>query len=419
MAEISMNTAVVFNQLEETEGVLPGAFAATDAILIKSLTAEPLTGDRLTRDVVRPFFGANPGKLTATRGTMNFTTEATGAGVTALDAGTAPAYGRLLRQAGMAEVIRAPAATIAASPASGVGGPTGTFTYVADDPFAGIVDRLVTLECTTGGGSGVAAFTVSAPATLHVAAYEALAQVMTDAAAFALVNGATITPTVGTAFEVGDTFTIQLQPPGSFYTFVSTGFESGASFFQYGPNRHLFSGLRGNVTFNASSNQYYDLAFEMMGVPSTRSSEALPAVDFSAFQDPIEVNDVDTPFVSLGGEEIVLRSFSLNAGQNVNLRSLVGRKGVRISDRESTGSISFEALDLGTKDFFINLRDGDDLPFELFHGLTRGSIVHTSAPRLQLTSLTYEDEDGVAMFNANISAIPTDAGNDELTIAIK
>jgi hypothetical protein len=417
--EISMNTAVLFNQLESTYNVSPGAMTASNAVLIKSMTAVPLTGNRVERDIVTPYFGANPGKLTAKRGTMQFTVEATGAGETALDAGQAPAFGRLLRQAGTSETVRAPAATIAASPPTGVGGPTGTFTYAAADPYEGIVDRLVTLLCTTGGGSGVAEFTVSAPATKHLAAYEATEQVMTDATDFDLLHGASITPTVGTAFEVGDSYTIQLSPPGSFYVPISDTFESGESFFQYGPNRHRFGGQRGNVTINAAADGYFDLQFDFMGLPGARSSEAIPTVDFSAFQDPLIVDDDNSPYVALGGVEIALRSFNLNVGQNTVLRSLVGQKKVRTSGRAASGTIVFEALDLDDADFFDNLDDGSTLTFELIHGLVRGEIVHLTCTRLEITGLQYQDEEGVAMFSANITALPSDAGNDELTLAIK
>lgn len=419
MTEISMNTAVVFNQLESVYGTIPGAWAGTQAIVIKDMRAVPLTGNRVERNLVRPYYGANPGQLAAQHGTMEFTTEAAGAGVTALDAGTAPAFGRLLRQAGHGETLRAPAATIAASPPTEVDSPDGSFTYVAGDPYEGVVDLLVTLTCTTGGGTGVAEFTVSAPETLHVAAYNATGVVMTDATPFALPGGATITPTVGDAFTGGDVFTIQLSAPGSFYSPVSTELDSGSSFFQYGPNRHIFSGCRGNVTYNIVADNYFDLQFSFMGLPGTRSSEAIPTPVFTAFQDPLLVDDDNTPWASLGGFEVVMRSFNLNVGQNNVMRSLVGQKAVRTSDRSASGTLVFEAIDFDTVDFFNSMRDGTLLPFELFHGLTRGSIAHLSAPQLQLTGLEYQDEDGVAMFSANVVAVPTDAGNDELTLAIK
>ena len=157
---------------------------------------------------------------------------------------------------------------------------------------------------------------------------------------------------------------------------------------------------------------------EAMGLPGARSSESIPAVDFSAFRDPLIVSDVNTPFVELGGEEVVLRSLTLNIGQQVSLRSLVGRKAVRIGDRTSSGTIVFEAPDLATKDYFDDMEDGTVLQLELIHGLTRGETVHL-VTRLELTSLTYQDEDGIAMFSANISALPSDAGNDEFLLMAK
>ena len=220
------------------------------------------------------------------------------------------------------------------------------------------------------------------------------------------------------AFDPGDVFTIELRAPMAAYSPVSTAFESGHMFAQIGPNRHVYPGQRGNCTLNIEADNYFDLQFEMMGLPGARSSESIPAVDFSAFRDPLIVSDVNTPFVELGGEEVVLRSLTLNIGQQVSLRSLVGRKAVRIGDRTSSGTIVFEAPDLATKDYFDDMEDGTVLQLELIHGLTRGETVHL-VTRLELTSLTYQDEDGIAMFSANISALPSDAGNDEFLLMAK
>lgn len=417
--EISMNTAVLFNQLEETENVTPEAWAAAHAVKVKEFSAQPVTGNRITREFIRPFYGARPSRLVGRHGVMQFTAEAHGAGEAALDAGTAPVFGRLLRQAGHAEVIRAPAATIAASPPAGVGGPTGTFTYAAADPYEGIVDRLVTLTCTTPGASGVAAFTVAAPAVAHIAAYNQTGVVMTDATPFALPGGATITPTVGTDFEAADVFTIQLRAPGTFYNPISTGFESGSWFFQYGPNRHLYTGGRGNVQFTAGVDGYFDMAFNFMAKIGARSSEAIPTVDFSAFRDPDPIGDDSTPFVSLGGYEIDFKSIAPNVGQNVIWRHLVGRQGAKITDRSGSAQLVFAALDLDDVDFFTNLEDGTVLDFRLIHGLTRGEIVDYSAPRLELSDIQYQDDEGEAMFSCNATPLPSDTGNDEYSLGIK
>jgi|GEM_PF-493563 len=417
--EISMNTAVLFNQLEETENVTPEAWASAQAVRVKDFSAQPVTGNRITREFIRPFFGARPSRLVGRHGVMQFTAEAHGAGETALDAGTAPVFGRLLRQAGLAEVIRAPAATIAASPPTGVDTPDGSFTYVAADPHEGIVDRLVTLTCTTGGGSATAEFTVAAPAMAHVAAYNQTGVIMTDATALALPGGATITPTVAGPFTIGDAFTIQLRAPGSFYSPVSTGFESGSWYYQYGPNRHLHTGGRGNVQFNIGVDGYFDMAFNFMAKIGARSSEAIPTVDFSAFRDPDPIGDDYTPFVSLGGIEIDFKSIGPNVGQNLIWRHLVGRQGAKITDRGTSGQLVFAALDLNDVDYFDNLEDGTVLDFRLIHGLTRGEIVDYAMPRLELSDIQYQDDEGEAMFSCNWNALPSDAGNDEFLLGIK
>ena len=53
----------------------------------------------------------------------------------------------------------------------------------------------------------------------------------------------------------------------------------------------------------------------------------------------------------------------------------------------------------------------------LTHGTAAGNIVKIDAPRAQLFSPSYEDDDGVAMMSLSLSLVP-DEGNDELVITV-
>jgi len=414
---------VLLLQHEDTYGELPSPWASAHAVLAKDLQITPLAGDRINRDLVRPFLGAQESAMVNKRVEASFRLDAVAAGVTALDAGTAPPHSALTRAAGLAETIVGPDATIQASPPTPDpdNAPTGSFTYTAGDPYQGVLDRTVTLECTAPGASGVAEFTVSAPATRHLTAHNETGVVMTDAQPFPLPGGATIEPTVGTDFAVGDTFTIDLTAPGTFYMPVSNNFDSAHAFVQLDRNRHPMAGLRSNFGFNLEANNYLDFIYNVVALFGEPTSEGPQSVDFSAFQDPIPVEDVSTPWFAIDGIEFPLRSWSVDLGQSVNKRSLVGQNTVEITDRQSnSNSVTIEAPDVATKNFFADIAANNaTVAVEVIHGLNRGETVHLSAPRAELANPRYSEEQGVAMLQLDMNLLPTDAGNDELKIGIK
>lgn len=76
---------------------------AADAMLASDVTFNPMEGDTVKRTVERGFFGAQAFVLAAFRSSLTMSVEMVGSGT----AGTAPAWGPLLRCCGVAEVITA------------------------------------------------------------------------------------------------------------------------------------------------------------------------------------------------------------------------------------------------------------------------------------------------------------------------
>lgn len=92
---------VVLAKIETTYGTdaVPGA---TDAMLISEATLTYQSNNK-TRDVLRPFLGAAEELVGDDNMQLSFTVEASGSGAK----GTPPAWGRLLRACGFAEVVTA------------------------------------------------------------------------------------------------------------------------------------------------------------------------------------------------------------------------------------------------------------------------------------------------------------------------
>ena len=229
--KVRIKTALVALENPSTPGT-DAVPAANDAVLIRNMDLTPVY-EMVKRSNIKGHLGANQELLAAKSFKAAFECELAGSGTQ----GTAPAWGILQMACGWAETAVTGTARIQASPPTKNTG-TGTFTYTKTAAPTNTLPRTVTLTCTTGGGSGTAAFTVSAPATSTDTAYNATAQVMTDATPFALCNGATITPTVGTAFVSGDVFTVKLMPAHVYYTPASDAISTLSCYGHYSKRNH-------------------------------------------------------------------------------------------------------------------------------------------------------------------------------------
>lgn len=73
----------------------------TDAVLVRNLDITPLSGDLVSRDLIRPYIGNFDQLIARTSVQISFEVELAGSGT----AGTAPRYGAILKACGMSETI--------------------------------------------------------------------------------------------------------------------------------------------------------------------------------------------------------------------------------------------------------------------------------------------------------------------------
>ena len=92
---------VILAKLENTYGTDAAPTGAANAIQISEATVTPLAGDELDRGLMRETLGSSASIPTNTHVTCEFTVEIAGSGT----AGTAPAFGPLLRACAMAETV--------------------------------------------------------------------------------------------------------------------------------------------------------------------------------------------------------------------------------------------------------------------------------------------------------------------------
>ncbi|NYZ12889.1 hypothetical protein HL658_10025 [Azospirillum sp. RWY-5-1] len=400
----------------ETEyGEDAGPTAAANAILAMNVKIAPMVQEMIERAYYKPFWGRRPQLATGRHLTIDYEIELAGAGT----AGTAPAYDAILRMGAWARTLVTGTATIAAAavPATDA---VGRFTFARTTKYAGLYRRTATLTCTTGGGSGVAAFTVTAASTPADSAYNQTAVVMTTASPFALPNGAVITPSaIGTDFETGDVLTIALTPERAAYTPVSAAVESCTQLLNMDGTLHKGLGCRASVSLKVSASTFPVLMVKSFGLFVPVTGASLPTdADYSGFKDPEESNPDTVPAFLIDGYEPAFSELSIDTGTKVGHRQVVNKAAIRSSGRDATGQLTIDEPPIGEKDFYALAEDSTHRStLWLRQGTVAGSIIDIEAPAVQVDGVEKSDDDNVTQLQMKLGFLPV-AGNDELTLSI-
>ncbi|QUN29546.1 hypothetical protein KB879_06250 [Cupriavidus sp. KK10] len=303
-----MRKALILAKLETTYNVDPTPTAAANAILVRNMSVQPVTGDFVPRDVVRPYLGGDEQLPAAIYSTVNFEVELAASGT----AGTAPKFGPLLRACGLSETVTA-ATDVKYAPASGT-------------------------------------------------------------------------------------------------------YESATIYYYLDGLLHKLTGARGTVVFSLNAKQIPVAQLTFTGIYSPVTDAALPASpDFSGFRVPLVVNNTNTAAWSLHGFTGACEALSIDLGNTISYRNLIGLETVELTDRATTGSATLELPSIATKDFPGIIRAATTGALSITHGTVAGSKVKFDAPKVQLSNPQYQDSEGSVFLQTALSLVPN-AGNDELLL---
>jgi hypothetical protein len=198
----------------------------------------------------------------------------------------------------------------------------------------------------------------------------------------------------------------------------SSGFESLTLLYNLDGTRHRGLGARGTVTLELAANSFPRFTLDYTAFFTAAAAEALPSVDLTAWRDPRPVGFVDTPVFTIDGVAVPLERFTLELGNQVVWRDLVGSRSVQITGRTPSVQVRIEAPAIGTLDLFARASAQTPVPVVVQQGTSAGGIVEVLLPRCQVLNPRYSDSDGVAMLDLDLVPLP-DAGDDELTIVVR
>lgn len=201
------------------------------------------------------------------------------------------------------------------------------------------------------------------------------------------------------------------------YTIVETGVESATIHFNNDGVQHVMLGCRGTFTVNFAPKALPRFRFKLTGLFGTVTDAAMPTVSQAGWTAPLEASSANTTF-TLHGIPGVAESLSIDLGNTVVPRFLIGSESVLISDRKTVGQAVLEARLIAEANWIGKAVSRERGAMALIHGGAAGNIVAFNAPAVEIGRPTQGDTDGIANYSLPLSFVPV-TGRDELSIVVR
>lgn len=200
---------------------------------------------------------------------------------------------------------------------------------------------------------------------------------------------------------------------------ISDNHEGGTLHFFVGTTRYVMLGSRGSVrlTFTAQGIAY--LEFTILGLFTQPSNQSRPTPDLSDFLKPELVSKASTPTFEIDGTALVMRSFSLDLGNQVAPRLLVGAESIIIENRADAVACQIEAVPLATFNPYAKAASLDaTVSVELVHGTTAGRIATLEIDEAQVQRPEgFENNQGQVEWPLRLTPLAV-AGNDQWVLTL-
>ena len=202
------------------------------------------------------------------------------------------------------------------------------------------------------------------------------------------------------------------------YTIIEDAVESATMHFVSDGVRHIFLGGQANIAMSFVPKQIPKFRVTFLGMLGTITDVvSMPAVTMAGWTDPQPVSKANTT-MTLHGWASTAESLSVDLGNTLSPRFLIGDEAIRISDRQSSGSAVVEARSLAVVDWFERAKTGNRDALLLTHGVGAGRIIEISAPAVQIGKPTQGQTDNIINYTLPLSVCPV-SGLDELKITFR
>lgn len=203
------------------------------------------------------------------------------------------------------------------------------------------------------------------------------------------------------------------------YVPVSDAHESVALHFHIGPTRHIILGARGTAVFTIGAQGIPTGRVTITGLFVRPADQARPAVTLTGFQTPQVATKNNTPTFTIGAIPFILRTFTLDLGNDVQPRLLIGVERILIVDRTETITANVEAVPMATYNPYAVAEDLTRQAVVIQHGTVAGKRVRIEASQAQQRRLSgFEQNQNITEWPLAFSPLPTSAGNNQWKITL-
>ena len=204
------------------------------------------------------------------------------------------------------------------------------------------------------------------------------------------------------------------------YAPVSSSFSSATIYCFYDGTQHKITGARGTVSFNLTAGQFAVASFQFVGIYNAPDGTALSGTFTVANQAAaIEVNDTNVTTATFHGVTSArIESFDMALNNELLYKETASNKEVLITNRAPGGTAVIEAPAIGTTDYFAKAVAAATGSTSLVLGATSGNIVTLNAAQTDITGCSYADTNGVIALSMPYLALPTTAGNNEMSLVL-
>lgn len=202
------------------------------------------------------------------------------------------------------------------------------------------------------------------------------------------------------------------------YNPVSDSHEAATFYFFVGDTLYKLTGARGNCTIEITASGIPYLNFTFTGLYSAAAEDTRPTPDTSAFKKPRVASNANTPTFTVNSVSLVMRSFALDLGNQVETRFLIGDERIPIVDKKEMIRTTVEAVPLTTLNPYALAEAATEVAVSLVHGTQAGSIATLSAPTCEVMRPEgLEQQQNVVEWPLRLTPLPS-SGNDQWTLTL-
>ncbi|MGK7664258.1 MULTISPECIES: phage tail tube protein [unclassified Marinovum] len=204
------------------------------------------------------------------------------------------------------------------------------------------------------------------------------------------------------------------------YNPVSSGHESVTLYLWIDSTLYKMTGARGTATMRVNAQGIVYIEFDFTGLFSlpSQTPQATPTLAAQIARKPKVATTANTPVFTVNGTSLVMRSFALNLGNQVETRFLIGSESVTITDKAESIETTVEAVPLTTLDPFTLASNQTAGAIALTHGTAAGLTAALSVPSAQMQRLqSLENQQNIKEWPLRMVPLPS-SGNDQWTLAL-